>query len=78
MAAVVAASLLAVQQLDRSSFAEFEQWKRTFRIEFGTEAEEFYRRTIFYRNLAAIQQHNAKQGETYKMGVNQFTAYTQE
>lgn len=48
-----------------------------FEGEFKSEAEEYYRRTIFYRNLDAIHQHNSNPANTYKMGVNQLTIYTQ-
>ena len=41
--------------------------------------EEFiYRSTVFAENLARIQQHNADESQTYKMGVNQFADITQE
>ena len=37
-----------------------------------------YRRAIFFKNLAAIEKHNADHDQTYTMSVNQFTALSQE
>ena len=37
-----------------------------------------YREKIFLENLAKINTHNSKEYKTYEMGVNQFTAMTQE
>ena len=40
--------------------------------------EDSYRRIIFMKNLKAIEEHNSNPANTYEMGVNQFTALTQE
>lgn len=75
---LIIASLTAVHFDFQPEHPEFEAWKQLHQIDYETEAEEFYRRTIFYANLKRIAEHNAKSGETYKMGVNQFTAFSEE
>jgi C1A family cysteine protease len=40
--------------------------------------EEAYRERIFMENLAKIQLHNINEHKTYELGVNQFTALTEE
>lgn len=75
---LVLASLTAVHFDFQPQYPEFESWKQLHHIDYETEAEEFYRRTIFYANLERIAEHNARIGETYKMGVNQFTAFSEE
>ena len=37
-----------------------------------------YRRLIFERNLIKIEKHNADPSQTYQMGVNQFTVFSDE
>ncbi len=37
-----------------------------------------YRKAIYLRNLEIIKTHNSDEKRTYDMGVNQFTAYTDE
>ena len=78
IALLAATLLLALHETTGENYAEFEQWKERFEGNFKNEAEEYYRRSIFYRNLDAIHQHNSNPANTYKMGVNQFTIYTQE
>lgn len=51
-------------------------WKERFGVEFS-EAEDLYRRIVFYTNLKAINDHNSDPEKSYEMGVNQFTGYTQ-
>lgn len=75
---LVLAALTALHFDFEEQHPEFESWKQLHQINYKTEAEEFYRRTIFYANLAKIAEHNAKRDETYKMGVNQFTAFSEE
>ena len=55
----------------------FEEFKATFGVSFAPE-EEAYRRLIFEKNLLTINKHNADHTQTYKMGVNQFSIYTNE
>ena len=40
--------------------------------------EEAYREKIFLANLAKINLHNSNEYKTYEMGLNQFSALTQE
>jgi hypothetical protein len=40
--------------------------------------EELYRKIIFENNLIKIQRHNSDPTQTYKMGVNQFTIFSDE
>jgi hypothetical protein len=47
-------------------------------VEFEDEAEEYYRMIIFEQNLIKIKAHNLDTTQTHKMGVNQFTIYTEE
>lgn len=55
----------------------FDQWKGQFGANWAPE-EEAYRRLIFEKNLIKIEKHNNDNTQTYKMGVNQFTAFTTE
>lgn len=56
----------------------FEEFKAQYGLKFESMFEEKYREVIFTENLAKINAHNAKNSETYEMGVNQFTHLTQE
>lgn len=56
---------------------EFSQWKSKFGSAMNSD-EEVYRKGIFLKNLEEINAHNGLLGTTYKKGVNQFTALTQE
>ena len=56
---------------------EFGMWKKKFNFQFP-ESENLYRSLIFYRNLAIINDHNSKADRTYDMGLNQFSALTDE
>lgn len=40
--------------------------------------EEAYRERIFLENLAKVELHNSNKFRTYDMGVNQFSALTDE
>ena len=55
----------------------YEQWKIDFGAHYDEETD-LYRRLIFKENLEKIDTHNADPERTYDMGVNQFTALTQE
>jgi hypothetical protein len=37
-----------------------------------------YRLRIFEKNLKSIEEHNSNPAHTYKQGVNQFTAFSQQ
>jgi len=51
--------------------------EKRFRYPFEA-GEEAYRRLIFERNVKAIEAHNAVSTHTYKMGITQFSIYTEE
>jgi hypothetical protein len=55
----------------------FEEWKGKFGVSWAPE-EEAYRRLIFEKNILLIEKHNNDDSQTYKMGINQFTIYTNE
>lgn len=57
--------------------SEFEQWKLKFGAKFS-ESENAYRKLIFKRNVDIINKHNQNKARTYDMGINQFTALTDE
>jgi C1A family cysteine protease len=54
---------------------DYQLWKQQFNVVFGAE-EDAYRRIIFLKNLEIVQKHNADHTNTYKMGLNQFSALT--
>ncbi len=56
----------------------FEQFKAEYGLKFDSMFEESYRERVFLENVAKINAHNAKEGETYEMGINQFTHLTQD
>lgn len=55
----------------------FEQWKKSHSYTFQSQADEFYRRSIFEKNVAKIKAHNSDPSSSYKMGINQFSIYTE-
>lgn len=55
----------------------WQHYKAAYGLGIQHEMDE-YRRLIFEHNLAAIKAHNADHTQTYKMGVNHFTIYTQK
>ena len=58
--------------------SEFESWKAKHGINFPNEFENAYREKVFLKNLAEIEAHNSNEYRTYDMGLNQFSAITQE
>ena len=60
---------------------EFEAYRRTYRKIYKDEIEYNYRCGVFNDNMDIIENHNfrhARSMETYSLGVNQFTDYTQK
>ena len=55
----------------------WQHYKAAYGLDIQHEMED-YRRLIFEHNLATIKAHNADHTQTYKMGVNHFTFYTQK
>ena len=75
---LVLISLLASAALLYSSSEQkddFLEYKKTFNFKWSAE-EDAFRRLIYLKNLEIIQKHNEDSAQTYKMGVNQFTAIT--
>jgi C1A family cysteine protease len=71
-----AAVLLGHQQA--SQVSSFESWKARHGISFSNQFENAYREKVFLANLAEIEAHNSRNDQTYTMGLNQFSAMTQE
>ena len=58
--------------------SHFEAWKNQHSISYANDIENAYREKIFLANLDKINAHNADPYNTYEMGLNQFSAMTQE
>lgn len=78
LAVLGAVSVMYNQTQTESTLSEFQSWKLKHNIKFDSMFEESYRERIFLENLAKIQLHNANEHNTYTMGLNQFSALTQE
>ena len=75
MVAIIAA--VALFAMEDSSSSAFQQWKNQYGANWNAE-EEFYRRSIFERNLQLLENHNADASQTYKMGINEFSVLTDQ
>jgi hypothetical protein len=78
IAIIGAASVLFAQYDNKTIVSEFESWKAAHGMKFESKFEEVYRERIFLENLAKINQHNTNEHRTYELGLNQFSALTQE
>jgi cathepsin L len=78
LAVMGALSVLYNQTQTESTLTEFQSWKAKFNMKFESMFEESYRERIFLENLAKIKLHNINEHKTYEMGVNQFSALTEE
>jgi hypothetical protein len=67
----IAAAILLLHQEQKSD--QFTQWKKTFGITFSS-SEDSYRRHIFLSNFQKMEEHNKDLSQTYKMGLNHFSA----
>lgn len=56
---------------------DFEEWKRIHGIHYS-RAENSYREAVFRSNVEKIEKHNSDPYRTYDMGLNHFSALTQE
>lgn len=74
VALVAGAAFFATES---SKDTEFESYKAKYGANWAAGEEE-YRRIVFRKNVDIINKHNADSSQTYKMGINQFTAMTQE
>ena len=77
VAALATIALLALYHNSQDNSSAFEDWKGQYGANWAPE-EEAYRRLIFEKNLLKIEAHNNDVTKTYKMGVNQFTVFTDE
>lgn len=76
--ALVSAAALLFTQVPQPEGTDFQTWKSTHGVKYDSMFEESYREKVFLENIAKINLHNQNERNTYKMGVNQFTALTQE
>ena len=76
--ALIGAVAVLLGQQQPSKATDFESWKAKHGIHFASQFENAYRERIFLENLAKIEAHNSNNANTYEMGVNQFSAMTQE
>ena len=65
-------------QHNQAQVSEFGAWKAKHSISFASEVEDLYREKVFMANLAKVNAHNSDEFRTYDMGLNQFSALTQE
>ena len=76
--AVVSVATVLFSQVDmKAEVSPFEAWKAAHSMKFES-FENTYRERIFLANLAEITLHNSKLSKSYTMGLNQFSALTQE
>ena len=78
LAVMGALSVLYTQTKPESNLTEFQSWKAKYNMKFDSMFEEAYREKIFLANLAKINLHNLNEHKTYEMGLNQFSALTDE
>jgi cathepsin L len=71
-------SVLYTQVDLKPEVSAFEQWKTQFNVKYDSMFEHAYRERIFLENLAQVELHNSESKHSYKMGVNQFSALTEE
>jgi cathepsin L len=57
---------------------EFMKYVSEFGKSYGTKAEYEFRLNIFKDNLANIESHNSKNGETHTLGINHMSDWTTE
>jgi hypothetical protein len=58
--------------------SEYEERKTLHEINYESHFENNYRRQIFLENKAKMIKHNSNPLNTYKMGLNQFSAMTDQ
>lgn len=78
LAVLGALSVVYNETQTKPEVTDFESWKVQYGISYESMFENAYRERIFLENLAKIELHNKNQQKTYEMGVNQFTALTDE
>lgn len=75
VAALIAGAAYFTTETTRTPL--FDEWKSQYGANWAPVEEE-YRRIVFSKNVEIINKHNADKTQTYKMGINQFTAMTEE
>ena len=76
IAAMATLTFFSAQQSNYQSQL-FEDWKKAYGVSYNP-VEDAYRKIIFLQNVELINKHNADSYQTYKMGINQFTALTDQ
>lgn len=76
--AIIGAAAVLFGTQTSSKVSEFESWKAQHGVSYASQFENAYRERIFLENLAKIEAHNSNKQNTYEMGLNQFSAMTQE
>ena len=72
---LVGVSLFLLHNQSDSSEKDYYSWKQQFGFTWTGE-EDAYRKLIFLDNLKKMIKHNSDSSQTYKMGLNQFSALT--
>ena len=72
---LVGVSLYLLHTQSNQSDKDYETWKQQFGFTWN-EQEDAYRKLIFLDNLKKMIKHNSDSSQTYKMGLNQFSALT--
>ncbi len=81
LVAILIALLGAVSVLytqNQTEVTSFESWMTQYNVKYESMFEKAYRERIFLENLAKIELHNKLPNQSYKMGINQFSALTDE
>ena len=72
------ASVFYTQFEAKPELSAFDHWVAEHNVKYESMFEKAYRERVFLENLAKVEQHNSSPYHTYKMGVNQFSALTDE
>ena len=73
-----AASVMFTQFDSKPELTAFDSWMTENGVKYDSMFEKSYRERVFLENLAKIELHNSSPHHTYKMGVNQFSAMTDD
>jgi len=71
------AALFTVASADVPLVMDFATWQRTFGMTYNSDDELQMRREVYAATVAFIETENAK-GHDYVLGVNQFSALTED
>lgn len=78
LAATAAFVLLSAQE-GATTEQLFNEWRQQHGLMLDlSEQDLLYRLKVFEKNLQIINDHNSKPNQSFKMGINKFTGYTQE